>query len=88
MGIRTFPLISVLGTLSAWISKRYFPYFVLVSYLRLVVLSAVNYFAGVQRRTGITTEVAVFLTFTFGVLIYRKSRYEAPICDGRINGVR
>jgi len=46
-GIRTFPLISVLGTLSAWISENYFSYFVLVSYLGLVVLSAVNYFAGV-----------------------------------------
>ncbi|HID80083.1 MAG TPA: MgtC/SapB family protein [Aquifex aeolicus] len=75
-GIRTFPLISVLGTLSAWISEHYFSHFVLVSYLGLVVLSAVNYFAGVQRRTGITTEVAVFLTFTFGVLIYFGFYYE------------
>ncbi|RTZ58947.1 MAG: MgtC/SapB family protein [Gammaproteobacteria bacterium] len=75
-GIRTFPLIAVFGTLSAWISEHYFPYFVLVSYLGLVVLSAVNYFAGVQKRTGITTEVAVFLTFTFGVLIYFGFYYE------------
>jgi uncharacterized membrane protein (DUF4010 family) len=75
-GIRTFPLIAVLGNLSAWIGEKYFPHFVLLSYLGLVVLSAVNYFAGIGRRSGITTEVAVFLTFTFGVLIHFGYYYE------------
>ena len=75
-GIRTFPLIAVLGTLSAWISDRFYPHFLALSYLGIVSLSAVNYWIGVQKRTGITTEVAVFLTFTLGVLVYYGYYYE------------
>ena len=47
-----------------------------LSYLGIVSLSAVNYWIGVQKRTGITTEVAVFLTFTLGVLVYYGYYYE------------
>ena len=75
-GIRTFPLIAVLGTLSAWISDKHYPNFLPFSYFGLIALSAVNYWLGVQRRTGITTEVAVFITFTLGVLIYYGYYYE------------
>jgi len=75
-GIRTFPLIAVLGTLSAFISDRYFPYFLLASYAGIILLSVVNYQLGVLKRSGITTEVAVFLTFTLGVLSYYGYYYE------------
>jgi uncharacterized membrane protein (DUF4010 family) len=75
-GIRTFPMIAVLGTISAMISQLYAPYFLYISYLGLIALSAVNYWLGVQKRTGITTEVAVFLTYTLGVLIYFGYYYE------------
>jgi uncharacterized membrane protein (DUF4010 family) len=76
-GIRTFPMIAILGTLSAWISDNYYKPFLALSYLGLLLLSAVNYWMGVQRRTGITTEVAVFITFTLGVLVYYGFYYES-----------
>ncbi len=75
-GIRTFPLIAGLGTLSAWISDKFYPHFLALSYLGVLSLSAVNYWIGVQKRSGITTEVAVFLTFTLGVLTYYGFYYE------------
>ena len=78
-GIRTFPLIAVLGTLSAWIGDRFYPNFLPLSYLGIIALSAVNYWMGVQKRTGITTEVAVFLTFTLGVLTYYGFYYEVVL---------
>jgi uncharacterized membrane protein (DUF4010 family) len=76
-GIRTFPMIAVLGTLSAWISDSFYKPFLGLSYLGLLLLSAVNYWIGVQKRTGITTEVAVFITFTLGVLVYYGFYYES-----------
>jgi len=76
-GIRTFPMIAVLGTLSAWISESYYQPFLGISYFGLLLLSTVNYWMGVQRRTGITTEVAVFITFTLGVLVYYGFYYES-----------
>ncbi len=78
-GIRTFPLIAVLGTLSALIEDRYVNHFLLASYAGILLLSAVNYQVGVQKRSGITTEVAVFLTFTLGVLIYFGYYYETAL---------
>jgi len=78
-GVRTFPLIAVLGTLSALVSDRYLPAFLPLSYAGIILLSTVNYYLGLERRTGITTEVAVFLTFTLGVLIYYGYYYEAAL---------
>ena len=77
-GIRTFPLIAGLGTLSAWVSQQFNPWFLPLSYTALITLAAINYFQNLNRRKyGITTEVAVFLTFTFGVLIYHGYYYES-----------
>jgi uncharacterized membrane protein (DUF4010 family) len=77
-GIRTFPLIAGLGTLSAWISERFFAAFLPLSYGAVLLLSAINYYGNLNRKKfGITTEVAVFLTFTFGVLIYFGYYYES-----------
>ncbi len=77
-GIRTFPLIAALGTLSAWVSESFSTFFLGFSYAALILLAAINYFQNLTRKKyGITTEVAVFLTFTFGVLIYKGFYYES-----------
>ena len=78
-GVRTFPLITVLGTLSALISDKYNQWFLPASYLGIILLSAVNYQLGVLKRSGITTEVAVFLSFTLGVLTYYGYYYEVSL---------
>jgi len=78
-GVRTFPLITVLGTLSALISDKYNQWFLPASYLGIILLSAVNYQLGVLKRSGITTEVAVFLSFTLGGLTYYGYYYEVSL---------
>ncbi len=78
-GIRTFPLIALLGTLSALISDRYQPYFLPLSFFGIILLAAVNYQLGVLKRSGITTEIAVFLTFSLGVLTYYGLYYEVAL---------
>lgn len=67
-GIRTFPLISILGTISGllclWMDSI-IPF--AFSFLGLSLLITASYFK--DRSYGITTEVAVFTTFFIGFLV-------------------
>ena len=67
-GVRTFPLIAVLGTLSGIISIEFnFKYFSAIPFLGLILLASLSYYK--DRSMGITTEVASFLTYFVGVLV-------------------
>jgi len=70
-GVRTFILIAILGTLSAYLSQD-FPYFWMVSLAGLVVLVGLSYLVTTRRNgdVGITTEIAAFLTFVLGMLCF------------------
>lgn len=70
-GIRTFILISIMGTISAYISQ-FFPYFWIVAFAGLVVLVGMSYLVTTRKNgdVGITTEVAAFLTFALGLLCF------------------
>ncbi len=70
-GIRTFILIALMGTLSAYISQ-FFPYFWVVAFAGLVVLVVLSYMVTTRKNgdVGITTEVVAFLTFTLGLLCF------------------
>ncbi|GAP62242.1 hypothetical protein ARMA_0665 [Ardenticatena maritima] len=74
-GIRTFPLIALLGALSAFTADLFdMPSFFAVGFGGLAVLVGVSYVRrlGDERGEGITTEVAILLTFLFGGLTYRE----------------
>ncbi len=69
-GIRTFPLISLMGCTAALIHDLYAPWAFAVAFLTLgaIVLIAHIYTPSVRR--GITTEIASFLCFLFGGLVW------------------
>ena len=70
-GIRTFILIALFGTISAFISDFY-PNFLIVSFLGMIVLVGLSYIASSRGDgdIGITTEVVALLTFVLGALCY------------------
>ena len=72
-GIRTFPLISLLGALAALLGKAVSPWILITSIAIMGILSIVAFYAeNVTQRhhTGATTEIAGFLTFFVGVLAF------------------
>ncbi len=74
-GLRTFILISLLGTLSAVVAAQYGNIFMLVAFAGFVVMVAVGYAAS-EASTGridFTTEVATVIAFVLGALCYYKS---------------
>ncbi len=68
-GIRTFTLIALLGVISAYISL-YYPYFIILSFLGLILMVALSYYQSSMDGgdIGITTEVVALLTFILGAL--------------------
>ena len=78
-GIRTFPLISVLGTLSALIYEEYWQGVFWVISLGIVALILINFFLEYQRDIGATTEVAILISYLLGVLIYYEHYYVSAV---------
>ena len=70
-GTRTFSLISLLGYMSAWI-QTFVPFFLHVSLILfgLLVLVAYVYKTVKTDSHGSTTEIAAFVTYVLGVMIY------------------
>ncbi|MEN8172451.1 MAG: MgtC/SapB family protein [Chloroflexota bacterium] len=71
-GIRTFSLIALLGSVTAFMATDFDILLIALSLGGLILLITVSYFGklkGNKRVIGITTEVAVMLTFLFGVLV-------------------
>jgi len=70
-GIRTFPLISLLGCTAALINDLYASWVFAVCFITLSAMIITVYFSGRQdRSTGITTAVAAYLCFLFGALVW------------------
>jgi len=70
-GIRTFPLISLLGCTAALINDIHAPWVFAVCFVTLSAMIITAYFSGRQdRSTGITTAVAAYLCFLFGALVW------------------
>lgn len=71
-GIRTFSLIALLGSVAAFLVMDLGILPLALSLGGLILLTTVSYLGALLRsgkETGITTEVAVLLTFLFGVLV-------------------
>jgi uncharacterized membrane protein (DUF4010 family) len=70
-GIRTFMLIAVFGTSSAFLSTFY-PNFILIAFLGLSAMVGLSYMTSTREigDIGITTEVVALLTFILGALCF------------------
>ena len=69
-GIRTFPLITVLGCLSAFIYQNYWEGIFYFTFGALVLFTVMNFYLEYSKDIGITTEITSLLSFIIGVLIY------------------
>jgi uncharacterized membrane protein (DUF4010 family) len=72
-GIRTFPLIALLGFLSALLGEAVAPWLLGVLAAGLIAMVVVSYF--LEARTGFhgaTSEVAAIMVFALGVLVFHE----------------
>lgn len=71
-GIRTFPLIGLLGCTAAWLATQFgAAAFITVAAGFSLILAVVYYVSSRNGDIGMTTEVAAFLTFLFGAMVYQ-----------------
>ncbi|HIE59122.1 MAG TPA: MgtC/SapB family protein [Hydrogenothermaceae bacterium] len=75
IGIRTTPLIAILGTLSSFIYENYWNGIFIFSFGALILFSLINYFKDIEKDIGITTEIASIIAFIIGVLVYYNHIY-------------
>lgn len=71
-GVRTFPLITVLGAMCAMLSPDYGPWLAVVSFAGVVAASILANVIGMKRgdpEPGMTTEVAMMVMFVVGVML-------------------
>jgi len=69
-GIRTFPLICLMGCTAAMINQLYSPWAFSVSFLALAAIILTAHVFATVTRSGITTEIAALLCFLFGGLVW------------------
>jgi uncharacterized membrane protein (DUF4010 family) len=70
-GIRTFPLMTLLGCTAAFLSTEGQPWLFAVGFAGLAVLVLIVYaFSAQQGDLGVTTEIVVLLVYLIGGLIY------------------
>lgn len=72
MGLRTFTLWALFGTLSAYVTTTFVPLFYLVAFGSLMLMLILSFVFDSERRGGFgfTTITAALLTFTIGSLVY------------------
>jgi uncharacterized membrane protein (DUF4010 family) len=73
-GFRTFMLTCLFGLLSAYLSSL-FPLLIPLSFLGILALASLNFYRKLKykEQRGITTELAFFITFFIGVILYFES---------------
>ena len=71
-GFRTFMLVCLFGLISSYLSSILLNSLLILSFLFVGILAALNFYRKViyKRGKGITTEIAFFLTFLIGVMLY------------------
>jgi uncharacterized membrane protein (DUF4010 family) len=74
-GFRTFMLVCSFGLISSYLSSIILNSLLILSFLFVGILAVLNFYRKViyKRGKGITTEIAFFLTFLIGVILYYES---------------
>ena len=68
-GLRTFTLITLLGTLSSYISTHMI-WFLPLMLSGIILLNLASYFATSKKSIGLTTEITMLIAFLIGSLVY------------------
>lgn len=68
-GLRTFPIIALLGFVTSFLSKDFSNNIAVATVVGLFLLISIAYFVQASRnKTGLTTELAMILTFVLGMM--------------------
>ena len=73
-GIRTYPMLCMLGYLSAMLGKEFGEWFFAVAFFCMMIFLVVAYFqlsSGTENK-GTTSEIAAIITFLLGALVFLK----------------
>lgn len=75
-GIRTFMLITFLGSLIAYLSNIYFDWLLAVGIACFMVVIVVAYVLGslINKKIGMTTEISAIIAFIVGILVFKASQ--------------
>lgn len=70
-GIRTFPILAIIGFMLGSLYETYTPWLVIVSLATIILFLAISHLSIVQKHsmTGITTNLALIATFILGVMV-------------------
>jgi len=78
-GIRTFPLITALGVLSAFIHENYWDKIFFFTFGAVILYTVVNFYLEYNKDVGITTEITLIISFLVGLLVYYEQYYIASL---------
>jgi uncharacterized membrane protein (DUF4010 family) len=86
-GIRTFPLITLFGTICAMLAQHFTPLMVPLGLLAIVVLVAIENLrrpAQAEKNSGVTTEAAILVMFAVGAYLVHGERAVALAVTGSL----
>jgi uncharacterized membrane protein (DUF4010 family) len=68
-GIRTFPLVTILGSIVGLLSQTTSPWLTVIALFGMILFAGIAYFVrSSSGHTGITTEVTIVIAFVLGVM--------------------
>ncbi|WP_166961667.1 MgtC/SapB family protein [Yeosuana marina] len=78
-GIRTFPIVAIIGFILGNLSQVYTPWFVIITVATFLLFLGLSHISIVQKHlmTGITTNLALFATLILGVMVANHLHKEA-----------
>lgn len=82
-GVRTFPIVALMGYVSMLLSADYTTWIFLVTFLGVILITALSYLRGGDRDFGTTTEFALLMTFLLGCMVFT-GRYHLSVFLGVI----
>ena len=74
-GIRAIPLITVLGTVSAYIFDTYWDKIFYFTFGILTIYTTLKFYLDYKKDTGITTEITLITAHIIGILVYFEQYY-------------
>lgn len=75
-GIRTFPIVTIIGFILGSLSRTYTPWLVIIIAAAFLLFLSLSHLSIAQKHvmTGITTNMALFATLILGVMVVEDTR--------------
>ncbi len=76
-GVRTFPIVGLLGYLTLFLSEKYSFLIYVAAFVGVMILVGLSYHRTQRQDAGTTTEFSLIITFILGSLVFAKSYHLA-----------